>query len=345
MSGKGAAPTPEGRYRLYGSNGSPYSMKLRAILRYRRLPFDWIMRTERNNDLVAHVRPAVIPILQFPEDGHFQSDSTPLAYLLEERHPGARSIMPDDPGHAFLSQLIEDFADEWMTKILFWYRWARDVDIAYSRLWIADDFFPDQKGEAREAVAEGFAQRQIGRMALVGCTQANAPIIEESYERVLDLLAPRVGLHDHLFGTRPALADFGLFGQLMTLAQDVTPQAIMRARAQRVESWVRQLDDASGIEGEWQDSEAPLPEATLGLLRLIGELYLPFLAANANALEAGNEAFELELLGRAYRQAPFRYQVKCLAELKTRLAGLDGPARRRAEAVLAETGCLATLNA
>ncbi|MDH3232754.1 MAG: glutathione S-transferase N-terminal domain-containing protein [Alphaproteobacteria bacterium] len=335
----------EGRYRLYGTNGSPYSVKLRAILRYRRLPFDWILRTERNNDLVVHVRPAVIPILQFPEDGHFQSDSTPLAYLLEERHSGARSIVPDDPGHAFLSHLIEDFADEWMTKPLFWYRWARDVDVAYSRLWIADDFFPDQKGDARKAVADGFAQRQIGRMALVGCTQENAPIIEASYERVLGLLEPHVGLHDYLFGSRPALADFGLFGQLMTLAQDVTPQAIMRDRAQRVESWVRQLDDASGIEGEWLSAEAPLPEATQGLLRLIGEIYLPFLAANAKAFEAGLETVTLDLLGVPYRQAPFKYQVKCLADLRQRFQALHGAAKERSETILDETGCLGWLTA
>jgi len=333
----------EGRYRLYGTNGSPYSMKLRAILRYRRLPFDWVLRTERNNDLLAHVSPPVIPILQFPGDGRFQSDSTPLAYLLEERHPLARSIVPNDPVHAYLSHLIEDFADEWGTKIMFWYRWARDEDIAYSRLWIADDFFPDRKGEARTAIAEEFAQRQIGRMALVGCTKENAPIIEASFERILDLLEPHVGLHDFLFGSRPALADFGLFGQLKPLSEDATPQTIMRARAQRVESWVRQLDDASGIEGDWLDNDASPPKATLGLLRLIGELYLPFLAANAEAFAADSETFALDLLGRTYTQAPFKYQVNCLAEIKSRLNALAGPNKPRARAILEETGCWTAL--
>lgn len=328
------------RYRLIGSNGSPYSMKLRAIMRYRRLPFDWVLRTSLNEAEVADVKPRLVPVLRYPEDGSYHIDSTPTAYALEERHPGARSIVPDDPGHAFLSHLIEDMADEWCTKMMFHYRWARPADIRYSKYWIADDFFPAAKGEERDRMADLFADRQIGRMALVGCTPENAPLIEETYVRVLDLLEGHVGLHDYLFGSRPALADFGLFGQLRTLSQDPTPMAIMRERAQRVESWVRQLDDASGIDGAWLPADARLPAAVTGLLRMAGEVYLPFLAANADAAARGDETFSVDLLGRRYSQGTFKYQVKCLAELRHRFGVLGGAPLARTRAVLDEAGCL-----
>ncbi len=324
-------------YRLIGSNGSPYSRKLRAILRYRRLPYIWVLRTERNQASFADLRPPLIPVLETPDGGQRLVDTTPIAYMLEKRHPGHRSVMPEDPARAFLSHLIEDMADEWLTKAMFHYRWAYDADIHYASHWIADDFFPDRSGEARNAAARDFAQRQIERMPLVGCTPENASIIEASYYRIIECLETHVGAYWFLFGTRPALADFGLYGQLQTLATDPTSQTIMRTSAQRTESWVRQMDDGSGIEGEWYAPDAPLPDATAQLIRFCGEVYLPFLAANAHAAENGAQDFGLELLGRPYRQATFGYQVKCLAELRRQVAALDANAGERVRDALTGT--------
>src|SRR3546814_2271154 len=87
-------------------------------------------------------------------------------------------------------------------------------------------------------------------MAMVGCTPDNAPLIEAGYERLLDILAPHVGGARYLFGSRPSLADFALYGQLAQLTIDPQPQRICRERAPVVESWAITLDDASGIDGE-----------------------------------------------------------------------------------------------
>ena len=332
------APGTE-RYRLIGTNASPYSVKLRAILRYRRLPHDWVLRTPDVLAEVHHVKPQLMPILQFPEDGSYHVDSTPLAYALEARHPGHRSIVPDDPGHAFLSHLIEDMADEWYTKALFHYRFASTVDQDYGAGWVVDDARPELDGGALAEAVEAFKQRQIARLPLVGCTPANAPVLEESYRRLLDILQGHVGNGRFLFGSRPALADFGLFGQLKTLATDPTPMGLMRARAPRVEHWVRRLDDASGVDGAWRDPTAPLPAAVIELLRLAGELYLPFLRANARAAAKAEPSFSLTLFGKPYAQAVFGYQVKCLAWLRAELAGLTGAPLARTRAVLEQTGC------
>lgn len=331
-------------YVVVGQNASPYSVKLRAVMRYRRLPFQWVLRTQRNAAEFAHVRPGLMPMIQFPAETRWRVDSTPIIQELEERHPEQRPVFPRAGTHRFLSHLIEDFADEWLTKAMFSYRWSYPADIAYASLWMADDCFPAQKGEAREQEAQKFAKRQIDRMTLVGCTPQNRPIIETTFTRTLQALETHVGLHDYLFGSRPSNADFALFGQLKTLATDPTPLAVMREFAQRTESWVRSLDDASGLEGEWYGSENSLPAATTGLLELAGATYLPFLVANAAALERHQEWFEIELLGQPYAQAPFRYQLKCLIQLREHFADLTPSDQQRLRPLLEASGCLSFLD-
>lgn len=328
------------RYRLYGGGGSPYSMKMRAILRYRRLPFDWVLITRQQRETLKHDGPPVIPILQLPEDGSLHVDSTPLAELLEARHTD-RSLHPADPAMAYLSYLVEDMGDEWVTKMMFHYRWFREIDQDYSSRQIISDNVTGARGAALEAAADTIRDRQVGRMALVGCTPANAPAIESGYHELLQILDQFVTRDEFLFGSRPALGDFGLFGQLKTLASDHTPMLIMRNETPRVFDWVRRLDDASGIEGDWHSLDQLRP-ATRNLLTFTATRYLPFLKANAEAYGEGAAEFTVELNGQPFTQAPFKYQVKCYDRLRKLLAARPEP---QLHALLDATGCLPYLTA
>ena len=53
-------------YILHGFGPSPYSVKMRAILRYRRLPFIWKAVGWPRDVAVAAGLPPVIPALTFP---------------------------------------------------------------------------------------------------------------------------------------------------------------------------------------------------------------------------------------------------------------------------------------
>ncbi|MGZ5875373.1 MAG: glutathione S-transferase N-terminal domain-containing protein [Bradyrhizobium sp.] len=120
----------EGRYRLIGSTASPYAIKLRALLRYRRIPFDWVIMTKALRKQTEHLRPNLIPVLQYP-DGTFRGETTTLAYDLENRYRD-RSVVPEDKAVAFVCDLLEDLADEWAVKPLFLYRWWDPEDQAMS---------------------------------------------------------------------------------------------------------------------------------------------------------------------------------------------------------------------
>ncbi len=315
-------------YKLYGALGSPYSMKMRALLRYRRIPHLWVDGGGAREAL-AQVRAPVIPVLEYP-DGHFDNDSTPLIYDLEARH-AERSVVPADPAQAFIAHLLEDFADEWLTKAMFGYRWLEDVDQVQMSRWLAFDNLKGGGLENSQKFAAMFRERQVGRMALVGCTAENFPLIEASTRAVLAALEAHVVNRHTLFGTRPSMAEFGIFGQLSQLGTDPTPQAMMRADYPYTYRWLAHIDDMSGVEGEWDPDFAPV---VAELVRISGEVYVPFLKANAAAVEAGAANFRMEAMGLPYEQGTFKYQIKCLRELAARHRALEGSTREAVDALI-----------
>lgn len=324
------------RYVLYGGLGSPYSMKMRALMRYRRLPHDWVqLGAPGAPDALAQVKVPVIPVLRFP-DGRHANDSTPLTLELERLHPGERSVLPDDPAQCFLARLLEDMADEWGTKAMFLYRWLRERDQRQMSEWLAFDRYTGFGLERIMKHAASFRDRQVGRMALVGCTQANAPLVEASNDRVMALLDAHVTGERFLFGSRPSIADFGWLGQLSQLANDPTSAEHMRERFPWLFRWLMQLDDASGVEGAWRPPEAPTSAAVAGMLAVAAEVYFPFLEANAAAIAAGRDTFRFEAWGLPYEQGTFKYQVRCLQELRALYRALPEAARARVDADLPE---------
>ena len=78
---------PDRRLKIVGAPGSPYSRKLRSVLRFRRIPYDWIRRWSPDDHDIPAVPVAVIPVLVFPGEGGAPDeaafDSTPLIRRLE----------------------------------------------------------------------------------------------------------------------------------------------------------------------------------------------------------------------------------------------------------------------
>ena len=53
-------------YRIIGVESSPYTVKVRAVMRFRRLPHVWLSRMPQYFEETEHVRPLLMPVVQFP---------------------------------------------------------------------------------------------------------------------------------------------------------------------------------------------------------------------------------------------------------------------------------------
>jgi glutathione S-transferase len=326
-----------GLYQLKGAIGSPYSMKMRAVLRYRRIPFVW------EGGMAGFVaaqsmKAKVVPVLVTPEGEAF-NDSTALIALLEARHPAVRSLVPADAALGFLSMLLEDFADEWLAKAMYAYRWARPVDQLQMSRWLAFDALRGQGAIQIEEQAQAWRERQVSRVDLVGAGEAAQPVLEASADRIMAALDRQVVEVGYLFGRRPSAADFAFYGQLSQLATDPTPQGLMRAHYPWLYRWVQTTEDLSGEpEGAW-DVTLDTPCLRL-LLTECATHYLPYFAANAAAVASGESMCQYRADGDLLTQAANKYQAKCLLALVQAFEALEAGDQARLVPLLSETGCL-----
>jgi glutathione S-transferase len=334
----------EALLRIVGAPGSPYSRKLRAVLRYRRIPYAWLQRGTPEARGLPRPKVELLPqLIRTGADGALvaRTDSTPLIRELEREFSG-RSVIPSDPVVACLDALLEDYADEWLTKAMFHYRWAYAADIAQAAAILPRWFRSDAPETEALAAGREFSARQIGRLGVVGSNATTAPLIEASYERLLRLLDAHLCEHRFVMGGRPGASDFGLYGQLTQLAGfDPTSRALALRVAPRVVAWVDVAEDLSGLEpqpGDWLARER-LPATLRALLVEVGRVYAPFLLANAAALAAGAEQVECAIDGQRWVQKPFPYQAKCLTWLREARAALSASDRGAFDAILAGTGC------
>jgi len=305
-------------FRLYGAELSPYSIKVRAYLRFKDIPFEWLSRSNaRQEEFARYAKLPLIPVLVDAEDNALQ-DSTPVIEALEQAFPEP-AITPQEPALAFISALLEDY-DEWLNKAMFHYRSTYPDDQAHAAKAIAGALFED--AEQPEGMEEAIRARMSARLHHVGSSAETAPVIEASFTRLLGLIEPLLARNPYLLGGRPSLADFGLAGQLAQLASDPTPSAIIKARAPNIVAWLARMQ-APKVEGPFA-SAASLRDDLVALLRQeLSACYLPWMAANATAVADDDNGVSIDVEGGVFAQKPQRYAAKAFAALQAKRFGIE----------------------
>ena len=334
-----------------GAPSSPYTRKMLAVMRFRNIPYRFerqsrLISGELNQHYPKRPQPKVqlLPTFYFDNDTGEEeavTDSSPIIRRLEMEYEG-RSIIPPEPALGFIDMLLEDFADEWLTKAMFHYRWTYQADIKK-----AGDILPlhglvSVSEEYAKTVGDIVRERQISRLSYVGSNETTRSTIEESFKRIVALLDRHFIEFPFLMGERPGASDFAVYGQLTCLALfDPTPQRFVLEHHPRVYAWVESLDDMSGYlvsDVDWLNIDA-LPQTLIDLLGEVGRIYAPYLLANARAVSEGAQRLQMTLDGRIWEQNPFAYQLKCLQWLQDAYMNLEESDRQGVDKILAGTAC------
>ena len=329
---------------LMGAPGSPYTRKMLSLMRYREIPFRVHWTTGEVPEGFPKPKVRLLPTYFLPgKDGELEAvtDSTPLIRRFEKDYEG-RSVIPDNRVLSFLTDLIEDYADEWLTKAMFHYRWAHEADyknagplLIYWGNSVIDDV-------TARGLSDHFTKRQIDRLYVVGSNETTAPIIEAAYQRFVEILDRLLAQKGYVLGARPSSADFAIFGQMTQLGIiEPTSAKITRDISARVRAWIDRMEDLSGFsskDDDWFDV-SNIKEALGPLLSEIGWTYAPVMLANAKAVMAGEKTFETSVDGAPWTQPTFKYQAKTLGWIREAYFDLKFKDQKRVDDILAGTGC------
>ncbi len=305
-------------FRLFGAETSPYSLKVRAALRYKGLAHEWIPRSAANEAAFrALAAVATVPLLVFP-DGSASQDSTAILASLESRHP-APPAMPDDPAAAALSAMLEDYADEWLNKCMFQQRWGQMPDREAASLRVLTQLYDGKRPRAFKAPARKIADRMVSRLPLVGAEPENSETLETSYRRFALRLNAHLQDHLFLFGGHPSAADFAIAAQFQQMLTDPTPAAWLNERTPFLAAWCIHMEDPKAG-GPFAPLESLMPTLLPLIEGEVARTYLPWAFANAASASRDRKRFSVTLDDGLFEQATQRYAARAFADVQARVA-------------------------
>jgi len=333
-------------YRMYEDGTSPYSAKVRVYLHhkgipYRRLRTSFVSYMDRIPKLVGF---PILPVVLAP-DGAVLQDSTPILEWLEARHPEP-ACLPEDPRTALLHWVIEDFADEYLPRFSMHYRWGNELSRETLSHRIARHMSHGVPGAQPQQLAPGVLARQSGFDAHLGFDARSRADLDAQLVELLTTLDAHFVHHAFLFGDRPSIADFALYGHLFAhLYADPFSMRLMEVHGPRTCNWLdvlTELGDARGAVGR-SEFGAFLPfedavRALSKLLSLVASTWVPLGAATAHASVARDKSFVVSLRSVDSTFSTHHYRAWAFEQVQARFDALSADAKSDVEGALGSAG-------
>ena len=193
------------RVKFYDWKYSPFCMKVRAILDYKRVQYERVVPLGSTMvKLRRRGKTGKVPAVEI--DGELIVDSTDIAYAIDEKFPDP-PLLPADARERGLCHALEDWADESLYFIGLYYRWFE----AEGRKAIPAAFGKSLSGRV---TYQFYLRRILGQIRGQGTLRKSPEHVRRDLERHLDAIEGILAPRPYLLGDRPYLCDFALWGQL-----------------------------------------------------------------------------------------------------------------------------------
>jgi len=219
-------------------SASPFCVKVRDALRYKRVPFETINATSPIQVRKLNPR-GKLPVII--DDGMKLADSSEIIRHLETRHPEPR-LYPQDPRTRAMALMIEDWADE----SLYWH-------VVYERWQVSEQFakfaavvFSPVPAAVRPMVRLLFARQTRGQLRGQGLGRLGLGELREKFRSAMDWLDSMVD-GQFLCGSELSVADVAVAAQVGALNIPFTPVAEAEIHAHaKVMRWLERTSEALG---------------------------------------------------------------------------------------------------
>jgi len=319
-------------FRVYGLMQSFFTRKMTGFLDHAGLPWRLRRSAMMHPRLVEGGFPGGMPALETPE-GELIWDSTAMILHLERRVP-ERVVLPPDEVQRFLCFLIDDVSDEWLYRPAVGSRWYYPENAAVGGWELAREMTLELPLRCDDAFAAVGAHVRSSCPPLGVTDDTIACWIDEVLRPWQRALGAHLATRPFLFGERPSLADFAVFGaNAAHFVNDPLCRRWTEAEGPAVvEHTHRLLEPEDGEPGPWS-APGDVPETLVALLADAGRLYLPWVT---RATADGEAPIAFAAGPRpTVRATPFLVDAR--ATLLARYAACRSPAL---DAVLERAGIL-----
>lgn len=174
------------RCAIWGSELSPFALKLRALCDYAEVPYRWlpaqggrlenyralrlVSRAKRTRTVCRYPHPSDLdeyPLVPFliENQRHVYYDSSALAHWLDDFHPPPPGpLFPGDGALAFVAQLIDEAFDEFGLYMVHHNRWVLSAATNDAGERLAREFAGVLLPGMGRVLARRFARRQVRRL-------------------------------------------------------------------------------------------------------------------------------------------------------------------------------------